>query len=62
MDPRKIQEFRDWMAKVDQAIGCACGMSSEDLTDICYRDLFEAGVHPKAAAREALNASGYDFE
>ena len=53
--------FKEWMTKVDQAIGCACGMGAEDLADICYRDMFDDGETPKAAARAAIEASGGDF-
>lgn len=52
------QAFKDWMAKVDQAIGCAVGMGAEDLADICYRDMYEDGASPRAAARAAIRASG----
>ena len=51
----KYNTFESWMTAVDSAIGLILfGMSSQDLPDICYMDLYEDGVPPKGAARQAI--------
>lgn len=51
--------FEQWMVKVDQWISKGlCGFTSSDLADIAYRDLFEDGLTPIQAAREAIQNEG----
>lgn len=51
------QTFEEWMARVNQLIDNYCGMVSEDLPDWCYRDAYDDGRTPGAAAREAIAAA-----
>ncbi len=49
------KKFEDWMKQVDAAIASTLyGMTSSDLPDVCYRDWFDDGCTPKAAARRAM--------
>jgi hypothetical protein len=51
--------FDSWMARVDAVLGKRCGLSSEDLPDMCYSDMYEDGVSPaRAAGRAYRNAGG----
>jgi len=55
----KKQSFEDWMKKVDKIIADKLGgFTSEDLPDICYADLYEDGMPPSYAAKQAM-AMGY---
>lgn len=51
------QTFEEWMARVNQLMDNYCGMVSEDLPDWCYRDAYDDGRTPGAAAREAIAAA-----
>lgn len=53
------RNFECWMRKVDEAIDKTCGLSSLDLMDMSYLDMFEDGYTPKGAANEALREEGY---
>jgi len=53
------KDFESWMREVDEAINGACGLSSLDLMDLSYLDMFEDGYAPKGAAHEALKEEGY---
>lgn len=55
---REEAAFAEWMAKVDAIIDDLVGLTSEDLTDVCYRDMYEDGAPPRTAARAAIHASG----
>jgi hypothetical protein len=48
------QTFEAWMQDVDNAVERLTGMSTNDLPDVCYRDMFEDGVKPVSAARKAI--------
>jgi hypothetical protein len=48
------QKFRAWMQKVNHEVELLCGMSSDDLPDVCYRDWFDDGVTPSRAAKRAM--------
>jgi hypothetical protein len=55
----KYNTFEIWMAAVDSAVSSILyGMTSGDLPDICYMDLFEDGVSPRSAARQAIKSAG----
>ena len=55
------QTFDQWMKEVNNVIGKFCGLSSDDLPDICYSDLFEEGATLKQAAKQAIKyAQGDD--
>ena len=47
--------FDVWMRKVNSAVEAATGgLSVSDLPDCCFRDWFDDGVSPSAAAKRAL--------
>ena len=46
--------FEAWMKEVDRRIEASIGLSSADLPDICYRDMYDDGATPASAAREAI--------
>lgn len=56
------QTFAQWMKRVDSAIGAQCGLSSDDLSDVCYRDWYDSDVTPREAARMALEENGFDAD
>jgi hypothetical protein len=43
------------MARVDGALVRKVGVSSSDLPDCCYRDMYDAGCTPEDAADEAID-------
>ncbi len=49
--------FEKWMAEVDDCLVRKVGVSSADLPDVCYRDLFDQGVTAEEAADEAIENS-----
>jgi len=51
---QKYNTFDKWMDAVDRVIENSIGLSSADLPDICYRDLYDDGATPASAAREAI--------
>ena len=53
------QSFREWLNKVDAYIDNKCGLSHDDLPDICYRDMYDAGNSPASAGREALQNADF---
>jgi hypothetical protein len=46
--------FELWMREVDKALERIVGLSSADLPDVCYRDLYDDGAGPREAARIAV--------
>jgi hypothetical protein len=52
----KKQSFEQWKEKVDKIIADKLGgFTSDDLPDICYADLYEDGISPSAAAKQAMS-------
>jgi len=49
--------FRVWMGKVDAQLTRLCGLTSNDLPDINYRDLFCDGCSAKTTAHRAYRNS-----
>ena len=49
MDP-----FEMWKAEVDDCLVRKVGVSSDDIPDICYHDLFDTGCTPDEAADLAI--------
>jgi hypothetical protein len=49
--------YDKWMAEVDDALVRKVGVSSADMPDICYRDLYDSGYSPEEAADEAIENS-----
>lgn len=49
--------FEGWMAEVDDVLVRKVGVSSADLPDVCYRDLYGQGSTPAEAADEAVENS-----
>lgn len=50
--------FDEWMKKVDAKVSKRVGMSVHDLPDVPFRDWYEDGKSPKAAATKAIKAAG----
>ena len=50
-------EFESWMKQVDAIISRRTSLSYLDLPDFCYRDEFESGTSPAAAASAAIRAA-----
>jgi hypothetical protein len=52
--------FEQWKAKVDEIISDRIGgLTSDDLPDMCYRDLFDQEFTPDEAAQMSIeNAQG----
>jgi hypothetical protein len=48
-------DFDVWKAKVDDRLVSKVGVSSDDLPDIPYRDLFDTGCTPEEAADVAID-------
>lgn len=53
----KSGSFDEWMRVVSAAVWRLAGMAADDLPDYCYRDAYEDGVRPVAAARQAVRAA-----
>lgn len=52
--------YEQWMAEVDREINKRVGLSSHDLSDVCYYDWYENDVTPaRAAARAIKNCLEY---
>lgn len=54
--------FNQWMAHVDAEMLKIAGLTSDDIGDYEYRDCYDDGLDPAAAAHEALEAFGYNPE
>ena len=54
--------FEQWKRQVDNAIGQACGLSSDDLADCTYRDWYDSDVTPNDAAQMALEENDFPFD
>lgn len=50
--------FDMWMSSVDRILSDVVGLSSGDLVDVAYYDLYDSGFSPAEAAQEALIESG----
>jgi hypothetical protein len=50
--------FALWLALVDKRLRNAVGVGRNDLADWAYRDSYDAGDSPAAAAAEVLRADG----
>lgn len=46
--------FESWMYAVNTIIEARTGMSSDDLPDVCYRDMFDDEASASYAARFAI--------
>lgn len=51
--------FTSWKIEVDAALVAKCGLESSDLADCPYRDWYEDGVRPSAAATRAIRNESY---
>ena len=49
-----MKTFEQWMTQVDAWCERLAGCSYQDLPDVCYADMYEDGIGPKAAARQAI--------
>ena len=51
--------FATWKQRVDQHVQALCGLTCDDLPDVCYRDWFDEGLHYiQAAKRTVRSANG----
>jgi hypothetical protein len=46
--------FESWMATVNGWVMAMVGLSVYDMSDCCFRDWWEDGMSPKAAARRCV--------
>lgn len=53
--------FRAWFAKVDAAVAAKVGIGVLDLPDYPYRDWYDDGVTPAAAAARAVRLTKADY-
>ena len=51
--------FKAWMSKVNGIVESNVGLSTDDLPDVGYYDMFEDGLSPSEAAEEALAEAMY---
>lgn len=51
--------FEQWMKKVDNILVSKSGMSSMDLADNAYHDMYDDGDTPGKAADDTLRSEGY---
>ena len=49
--------YTQWMGNVDVALVALCGLSSDDLADCCYKDMYDDGYEAVEAAQEALDSN-----
>jgi hypothetical protein len=50
--------FKRWMGKVDDAVEAILGIDTTELPDVSYREWFENGMRPGAAARKTIKNAG----
>lgn len=46
-------KFKDWMKEVDLNLEDICGISSADLPDVCYHDMYEDDIEAYEAAMKS---------
>lgn len=51
--------FTEWIAEVDKHLLQEIGLSTADITDHLYQDMFEDGLKPSEAVDEILEEEGY---
>ncbi len=54
----KVDSFEVWLEKVDEELGRAVALSSEDLPDWNYRSAYDNGFTPKEVATQILLEGG----
>ena len=47
--------FERWIAKVNEILSSQIGLTTDDLPDQCYMDMFEDDVSPSEAAKRAIS-------
>ena len=50
----KRETFQSWMRKVNRVISNRIGVDTNDMPDVCARDLFEDELTPEEAAQEIM--------
>lgn len=55
------KKFDTWMEKVDNHLVKRCGMTSMDLPDCEYMDMFESGYTPREASDVVLEELDYEY-
>jgi len=62
MKAKNIMSFETWMVMVNAYLENYFNMSSEDLPDICYHDMYDMGNLPSTVAKSAIrNAECMDI-
>ena len=46
--------FKQWMKQVDTLLERGIGLSSMDISDKCWRDMFDDGITPKEAVSDII--------
>ena len=54
--------FQSFMHEVDAELESICGLSANDLSDVCYRDMYDSGCDPQDAAVECLEQSDFPMD
>ena len=54
-------DFNEWMRQVDREVESRAGVSYQDLPDWGFRDAYEDGMSPKAAAGRCIRAAKSEF-
>lgn len=57
-----MHNFKEYMKAVDRELTTICGLSSGDLSDVCYYDMFEDEIPPYDAAIECLEQSDFPMD
>lgn len=53
--------FEQWLKEVDRYVVALCGLGADDLPDWGYRNAYDDGVSPIAAARKAYRAARAEY-
>jgi hypothetical protein len=51
--------FEQWMSKINKRLETICGISTDDLPDMCYADMYEHGATVSEVVAEVLEDNGF---
>ena len=54
--------FAQWKRKVNVECARLCGLTSDDLPDAAYWDMWDSGESPEDAAGSVLEDEGFPFD
>ena len=57
-----MDNFNQYMKRVDAELTAICGLSSGDLGAVCYYDMFNDEISPYDAALECLEQSDFPMD